>query len=196
MASKIGSPDGLNQRQRLFVERYATHLNATRAYKEAGYTWADDNSAAAASNKLLRNNKVAAALKARQAQAIQASDLTPERIMRELARIGLHDPRKLYDEKGDLRPVHTLGDDEAAAISSIESSTSRSLDAASSENPDDAKTIERVLKKLKVHDKLSALTLAMRHHGMLNDTLKVSGSVETAVRYVANMPARGSSEEA
>ena len=65
---------------------------------------------------------------------------------------------------------------------------------ASSENPDDAKTIERTLKKLKVHDKLSALTLAMRHHGMLNDSVKISGSVETAVRYVANMPVRGSED--
>lgn len=194
MASKINSPDGLNQRQRLFVERYATHLNGTRAYKEAGYKADNDQVAASCSATLLRNPKVAAALKARQAGAIQATDLTPERIMRELARIGLLDVRKLHDENGDLRPVHTLGDDEAAAISSIESTTSRSLDAASSENPDDAKTIERTLKKLKVHDKLSALTLAMRHHGMLNDTLKVSGSVETAVRYVANMPARGADE--
>lgn len=194
MASKIGSPDGLNQRQRLFVERYAIHLNGTRAYKEAGYKASSDAVARVEASKLLAKPIVASALKARQASAIQASDLTPERIMRELARIGLHDPRKLYDEDGDLRPVHTLGDDEAAAISSIESTTSRSLDAASSENPDDAKTIERVLKKLKVHDKLSALTLAMRHHGMLNDTLKVSGSVETAVRYVANMPARGAED--
>lgn len=194
MASKIGSPDGLNQRQRLFVERYATHLNGTRAYKEAGYKAENDQVAASCSATLLRNQKVAAALKARQAQAIQASDLTPERIMRELARIGLHDPRKLYDENGDLRPVNTLGDDEAAAISSIESSTSRSLPTVGSENPDDAKTIERVLKKLKVHDKLSALTLAMRHHGMLTDNVKLSGAVETAVRYVANMPPRSADE--
>jgi phage terminase small subunit len=164
--------------------------------EEAGYKAENDQVAASCSATLLRNQKVAAALKARQAQAIQASDLTPERIMRELARIGLLDIRRLYDENGDIRPLHTLGDDEAAAISSIESTTSRSLEPGSSENPDDQKTIERTLKKLKVHDKLSALTLAMRHHGMLNDTLKVSGSVETAVRYVANMPARGSSEEA
>ena len=194
MASKINSPDGLNQRERRFVDRYVSHLNGTRAYREAGYTANSDNVASTEAARLLRKPAIAAAIKARQAQAIQATDLTPERIMRELARIGLHDPRKLYDENGDLRPVNTLGDDEAAAISSIESTTSRSLEPGSSENPDDAKTIERTLKKLKVHDKLSALTLAMRHHGMLNDTLKVSGSVETAVRYVANMPARGADE--
>ncbi len=181
--------NGLNERHEFFVREYVRDFNATQAYIRAGFS-ARGHAAEVNAGRLLRKAEVKAAIARRWGAGLQAADLSIERVMREIARIALLDIRRLYDENGDIRPLHTLGDDEAAAISSIESTTSRSLEAASSENPDDVKTIERVLKKLKVHDKLSALTLAMRHHGMLNDSVKISGSVETAVRYVANMPER------
>ena len=121
----------LNDRQQRFVTEYVVDLNATRAYLRAGYKSKTDQAAASEASRLVRTPKVAAAIQERMRRNLTAADLTPERIMRELARIGLHDIRKLYDENGDLKPVKDLGDDEAAAISSIESSTSRSLEAAS-----------------------------------------------------------------
>lgn len=46
--------------------------------------------------------------------------LSTERVLRELARAILADPRKLYDDKGRLKPIHSLDEDTAAAIASLD----------------------------------------------------------------------------
>ncbi len=47
-------------------------------------------------------------------------DLTAEQVLRELARIGFSDIRSLFDEQGVLRPIHTLDEQTAAMMSSLE----------------------------------------------------------------------------
>lgn len=49
--------------------------------------------------------------------------VTADRTKHELARIAYVDVRRLFDENGDLLPVHKLDDDTAAAISSIKVET-------------------------------------------------------------------------
>lgn len=46
-------------------------------------------------------------------------DIDAQRLMLELARVGLSDPRSLFDASGRLIPIHQLPEDAAAAISSI-----------------------------------------------------------------------------
>jgi hypothetical protein len=55
-------PRGLTPRQLRFVEEYLVDLNATEAYKRAGYTARNDNVAAANASALIRNHKVSAAI--------------------------------------------------------------------------------------------------------------------------------------
>lgn len=45
--------------------------------------------------------------------------ITQERVLKEVARIGLFDPRKLFDNVGNPLPITELDDDVAAAISGI-----------------------------------------------------------------------------
>ena len=80
----------LNERQRKFVEAYLACSIGSQAYIEAGYK-ARGNSAEAAAVQLLRNIKVQAALTERRAQLASANDVTPERVMAELALIGFSD---------------------------------------------------------------------------------------------------------
>lgn len=47
------------------------------------------------------------------------ADITQERVLQEIARIGLLDPRKLFDSTGKPLPINELDDDTAAAISGI-----------------------------------------------------------------------------
>ena len=48
-----------------------------------------------------------------------ARRITAERVLNELARIAFFDVRKLYDEVGELKPLHEIEDDIAAAITAI-----------------------------------------------------------------------------
>jgi phage terminase small subunit len=48
----------LTGKQELFCEEYIIDLNATKAYKRAGYEVANDNSAAVQGSRLIRNVKV------------------------------------------------------------------------------------------------------------------------------------------
>lgn len=82
--------DTLTEKQRKFVEAYLASGNATQAYQQAGYQ-GNANVAAVESHKILRNPKMQQALAARRAQLATASDVTPERVMAELALIGFSD---------------------------------------------------------------------------------------------------------
>src|SRR5215470_14782273 len=72
------SSDGLNPRQRAFVQHYIAGAdgvrgNATAAYRAAGYTPRTDTVAAITASQLLRNPKVAAAIRRYHAQADAAA---------------------------------------------------------------------------------------------------------------------------
>lgn len=47
------------------------------------------------------------------------ADITQERVLKEVARIGLFDARKLFDSRGNPLPITELDDDVAAAIAGI-----------------------------------------------------------------------------
>lgn len=52
--------------------------------------------------------------------AVENVGITQEMIAREIGRIAFGDPRKLFDEHGNMRPVHELDDETAAIVAGIE----------------------------------------------------------------------------
>ena len=99
-------------------------------------------------------------------------------------RFAFFDIRRLYDEDGALKNPHDLDDDSAAVLAGIETQTTR-IGGGDGDVPD-----QQTTRKAKVFDKGTALTLAMRHLGMLNDKLQVDTTVRGTVSYKANMPQR------
>lgn len=79
-------------------------------------------------------------------------DLKTEKLLRELARAGFSDIRKLYDEKGNLKNVADLDDATAAALNSIE--VFEEFEGFGRERHQIG-----VTKKIKMIDKLKALEL-------------------------------------
>ena len=65
-------------------------------------------------------DKVRARFDELQDRAAQASDITHDRITRELVRVAFFDPANLFDESGTLKSIHEIDRDTRAAISSIE----------------------------------------------------------------------------
>ncbi len=68
----------------------------------------------------MANDGIKAAIEEARARLSLKMELTPERILKELARVALSDARKLYNPDGSLKPVGEWDDDTAAAVASVE----------------------------------------------------------------------------
>lgn len=169
-------------RRAAFVQEYLIDLNATQAAIRAGYSPRTANTQGA---QLLANVSVRSAI----AEAMQAREertqITQDRVLQELARLSFGDLRKAYKEDGELKLPHEWDDDTAAMMSGVDVVTT-SVGGGKDEAP-----VSLTTKKVKVFDKSAALTLCMRHLGMLNDKMQVTAAVEGTVRYMANIPRRG-----
>jgi phage terminase small subunit len=91
---------GLNPRQRRFADFYLISLNATDAYKKAGYE-AEGNSAEAAASRLLAHVKVAAYIAQRQAVLQEKLEITQEMVLKRWWDIATADPNELVEYRRD-----------------------------------------------------------------------------------------------
>ena len=107
-------------------------------------------------------------------------EITADRVLRELARIGFLDLRKLYREDGCLVPPHEGDDDTAAAVAGVEV-----LEEFAGRGED--RSLIGYTKKVKLVSKEGTLTLAARHLGMLHDNVKIedNGLVDKLTKGVA-----------
>lgn len=149
----------LNPRQTRFVDEYLIDLNATQAAIRAGYS---EKMAGRIGYQLLEKPRVQEAIHARQADRSARTEITQDRVLRELARIGFFDIRKLTNADGTAKPLNELDDDTAAAIAG--------LDIVLIGN--DTVGMGTVL-KFKIAGKVSALELMGRHLSMFTDKMKV-----------------------
>lgn len=136
----------LTAKQERFVEEYLIDLNATQAATRAGYS---EKTAGKQGTQLLAKTGIAAAIAKAQARRSKRTDITQDRVLRELARIGFADIRKAvaWTSTGVvLNPSDEVDDETAAAIVEV------------SEGRDGL--------KLKLADKLGALEKIGRHLGM------------------------------
>ena len=106
--------------QKRFCDEYLIDLNATRAYKVAYAKCKEDESANAASSRMLRNVKVQEYISEKQKEIEKRTEVTQDRVIKELAKIAFLDIRKLYTENGQLKNVADI-DSDTAAIWSLDS---------------------------------------------------------------------------
>ena len=149
----------LTDQQRRFVEEYLIDLNASAAYKRAGYK-AKGNSAEVAATRLLRNVQVQDAIEAAKDARSERTGIDADRTLLEVARLAFSDIRKAFTPDGRLRPIEALDDDTAAAVQSVKVVTRQGSDVDSDGN----RVIEYV-HEIRLADKNSAVDKAMRHVG-------------------------------
>jgi phage terminase small subunit len=137
----------------LFAEEFVGNGgNATRAAIAVGYA---PHSAGVTGSRLLRDSDVQTALYVTEERALRKAGLSTERVLQELERAIFADPRKLYDEKGRLKPIHSLDEDTAAPIASFDT------DEIGPQRP----AIRRTT-KVGFVDKFMAIDRAMKHLGL------------------------------
>lgn len=154
----------LTPKQRRFVDEYLIDLNATQAAIRAKYS---ARTAASIGEENLRKPEIADAIRQRMKDREKRTQITQDRVLQELARIGFSDIRKVVrwgetmvrvadaeEGEDDLVPYHGLAlidsaevdDDTAAAIAEVSQG--------------------REGLKVKFHDKKGALVEMARHLGM------------------------------
>lgn len=153
--------DGLTPLQERFVAEYVKDLNASQAYQRAGYK-ARGNIADVNASRLLRNAKVADAVRQRTASQLKKIDITADRVLEESARLAFLDVRQLYEDDGSLKPVSQWPDHIAAAVAGIET-------VQQYEYVDGVKVPTGTVKKVKLWDKPGQLALLAKHLKLLQE---------------------------
>lgn len=163
----------LNPKQRRFVEEYLVDLNATQAAIRAGYS---KKTAQEQGSRLLSNVMVAEAIQVAQQARSRRTEITQDRVLNELAKIGFADIRKVV-RWGGTQLQAGLDDD---GKPTTEVYHGLALVAADDIDDDTAAAIAEVAEgreglKVKFHDKRGALVDIGRHLGMFKDKVEHSG---------------------
>ncbi len=157
---------GLSAKQRKFADEYLLDLNASAAYKRAGYKGVG-NSAASCASRMLTHAGVAAYIRERQMALQEKTEITQERVILEYARIAFLDPRKFFDAQGGLIPITELDAGTAAALAGMDVSMARDG------KDEDGKPAYVAVHKIKMVDKKGALDSLARTLGMFRDQITV-----------------------
>lgn len=150
----------LTAKQQVFVQEYLVDLNATQAAIRAGYS---KRTAEWIGPQLLGKTHVSEAVQKAMAKREERTEITQDRVLKEYAKLAFLDPRRFYDDDGQLLQVHELPDDVAAALSSMEVVTEKAGD------------LELAVRKIKFSDKKAALDSIARHLGMFKDKTELTG---------------------
>lgn len=156
----------MNDKQIRFVAEYLIDLNATKAAIRAGYS---EQTARQQGSDLLSVPDIADAIAAGKAKQLAKAELTAARVLEEMRRLAFSDVRRLFDEAGNLKSVHTLDDDEAAAIASIEI-VKKNLAAGDGQTD--------TVHKLKVWDKSKNLENLAKHFALLTEQVHHTGQLD------------------
>lgn len=161
----------LTDKQSRFVEEYLVDLNATQAAIRAGYS---ENTAHSIGHENLSKPEIADAIAQAQQERSERTKVTQDMVIRELARIGFSDLRKLMSDDGVLKQPSDWDDETAAAISSMEV-VRRGPNWTKDKDKEDEEP--EYTHKIKTWDKNSALEKLAKHLGMFVDKVEHSGAV-------------------
>jgi len=171
-ASDSSGPDKkLTARQARFVWEFLLDLNATQAAIRSGYSLRTANRTA---SENLSKPVIQEAIQKAQLERSKRLEMSADKVSSEIAKIAFSDARKLFDENGNLIPVHLLDDDTAVTIARIE--------VTEIEAGEDAPLTR--IKKIKPLDKLKALELLGKHLALFTDRVvaKVEFDIDVILR--------------
>ncbi|MGB5834806.1 MAG: terminase small subunit, partial [Thiohalocapsa sp.] len=168
----------LTLKQQRFVDEYMVDLNATQAAIRAGYS---PRTAEVYAWQLLQKPLVQTAVNDAVARRSTRTQIKADDVLREIARLAFSDIRGLFDEKGNLKPIHELPDDATAALSSFDVVTRRIPGGEAAE-------VEYVA-KVKLWDKRGSLELLGKHLKLFTDKIDVGGQEDTGQTRHAPTPA-------
>lgn len=175
----------MTPKQEAFVREYLIDLNATAAARRAGYS---ARTADRIGPELLGKTCVAEAIREAQAKRAERTEITQDMVLRELAKIGFADMRKLLKWTGNLPKMDV---DAAEDTGEVEICVANFIQLFDSDELDDdivgaiseiSQTKDGAL-KVKLHDKQAALVNIGRHLGMFKDRVEHTGKDGGPIEY-------------
>lgn len=158
----------MTPKQERFVAEYMIDCNATQAATRAGYSAKTANEQGA---RLLANASVKAAIEASAKKHADKLEITAERILAELAKIGYANMLDYMSITPDGEPfvdLSALTPEQAAAIGEV------TIEDFKDGRGEDARDVRRV--KFKLHDKRAALVDLGRHLKLFTDKVEHDAS--------------------
>lgn len=145
----------LTAKQAAFCREYLTDLNATAAAVRAGYS---EKTARQAGSQNLSKPAIQAEVARLTGDRNRRVELTADDVLQELRRIAFADVGELFDG-GKLRPLAEIPEGARRAISSLETTETKS----------------GIVTKIRLSDKIRALELAGKHLRLFTPRIEVSG---------------------
>jgi phage terminase small subunit len=152
----------MTKKQKRFVEEYLIDLNITQAAIRAGYS---PKTAYSIGSENLKKPEIRACIEKAMAERSKRTGINQDRIIMELAKIGLLNPKDLVDFD-EATVKEEAAEEDLAAIASVRVKRFPTKDG------------EGIEREIKMHDKIKALELLGRHFGMFKDKVEVSGLEE------------------
>ena len=168
----------LTRNQQVFCDEYLIDLNATRAYKVAYPNVTKDQTAAQSGSRLLRNVKVKAYIDEKMAEREKRTEITQDKVLKELAKIGFADLKDYLEYKTALTVIgHNEDGDPVIDYQQI-------INVLDSKEVDTSVIQEVSIGKdgtfkFKLYDKQKALVDIGKHLGMFTEKMDLNvGSSE------------------
>ena len=152
----------MTKKQKRFVDEYLIDLNITQAAIRAGYS---PKTAYSIGSENLKKPEIRACIEKAMAERSKRTGINQDRIIMELAKIGLLNPKDLVDFD-EATVKEEAAEEDLAAIASVRVKRFPTKDG------------EGIEREIKMHDKIKALELLGRHFGMFKDKVEVSGLEE------------------
>lgn len=112
-----------------------------------------------------KKNRTTVARDAGKARALKNEDITAERTMREIARLGFSDISRIFNENGTLPPLQTLPADVRATIASVKTLKTNVVSGDGQ---------QEVTREVKLWDKGRSLELLAKHFGLVTERHEVT----------------------
>lgn len=162
----------LSEKQKLFVECYLKHLNATQAAIEAGYS---QKTAGSIGQENLTKPEIQKLIQESMDKRAKKVQVTAEEVLSELKKMAFIDLAGFYTEDVNgnrvIKKLEDLTDAQKASLLEIREDEIIIAGQKLGTNI-----------KIKLHDKLKALELIGRHLKMFTDRVETSGSQDINVK--------------
>lgn len=163
----------MTPKQERFVAEYLIDLNATQAAIRAGYS---AKTAYSAGQRLLKHVDVSSAVDRAQAKRVSRTALAADAVLEAIRRPLAADVRKMFDERGNCRPIHELSAEEASLIAGYEVIV-KNAKAGDGH-------VDEVL-KVRLVDRSRYVEMAAKHFALLVDRQELTVNVNVVGRLAA-----------
>lgn len=149
-----------------FVGEYLITLNAVQAYRTA-YPGTTYGTAAVQAHRLLKKPNIRAEIQAARRAQQQRTEITADKVLREIARIGFADVVDLFDDCDQLRPLRQVPIETRRAIAAVKVTRARTTRRVTRNGKTrTTTTVHESVVEYKFANKLDALGRLFDHLGL------------------------------